>query len=87
MNQSVLNDIMPSLVPEIAVLAKLPKPIDLFTALGAAVQSVHHLPIPPVLLATPDDTLHRRRDQQLAQQLSNLRLSASSRPSSSNGSR
>ena len=35
MNQTILNDIMPSLVPEIAALAKLPPPIDLFTALGA----------------------------------------------------
>eukprot|EP01044_Picomonas_judraskeda_P001937 COSAG03_NODE_126_length_12149_cov_3.594274_3_plen_118_part_00 len=36
MNQTILNDIMPSLVPEIAALAKLPPPIDLFTALGAS---------------------------------------------------
>jgi acyl-CoA thioesterase-1 len=35
MNQSVINDIMPKLVPEIAVLAKLPPPINLFTAMGA----------------------------------------------------
>jgi lysophospholipase L1-like esterase len=38
MNQTILNDIMPPLVPHLAKLAKLPPPIDLFTALGAADQ-------------------------------------------------
>jgi hypothetical protein len=35
MNQTILNDIMPLLVPEIAALAKLLPPIDVFTPLGA----------------------------------------------------
>ena len=34
MSNSVLNDIMPQLVPRIATLAKLQKPIDVFSALG-----------------------------------------------------
>ena len=36
MNQSILNDIMPNLVPQIAELAALPPPIDIFTALGGS---------------------------------------------------
>ena len=34
MNESVLNDVMPSLVPTIAKAAGLGPPIDIFTALG-----------------------------------------------------
>ena len=34
MNQTILNDVMPPLVPQIAALAQLAPPIDLFTALG-----------------------------------------------------
>ena len=34
MNQTVINDILPSIMPKIAAANKLPKPIDIFTAMG-----------------------------------------------------
>ena len=36
MNQSVLNDVMPLVVPKIAAAAALPAPIDVYSALGGA---------------------------------------------------
>lgn len=38
MNQSILNDIMPKLVPKIAAESGLPLPIDIFSALGGTAQ-------------------------------------------------
>ena len=34
MNQTVINDFLPRLVPQVAAEAKLPKPIDVYTTLG-----------------------------------------------------
>ena len=34
MNQTVINDLLPTLMPRVAAAAQLPEPIDVFTALG-----------------------------------------------------
>ena len=38
MNQTVINDVLPSLISEIATLAKLPAPTDAFSVLGGAIR-------------------------------------------------